>query len=826
MIAVGHDMRIALRSLRATPWFSGLVVIILTLATGINTGLYSVIYSALFRPLGVTNVEQLIYIYFKWDKGAFQYIPLSKDAFQAFAAQSHLFSEVAAHSSTFVRIAGPRGSQMIPTEVVTTNYFGLLGITPARGRTFTPSDDDVTQAETAAVISYDLWTKAFDGNPNVLGTRVRVSGNTETDTVTIVGIAPREFKGVSNPWTPTVMWMTFAGYYRANQGRYAAFAPIARVRPDVSVQTATEVVPAIGAQLGTSSRLPVDEHATFVAFPATRVRTPFDPSAILVPTRILIGLVVVALTVLLIAAVNVTGILMSRGVTRAREMATRTALGASPRRLARQLLIESLLLSIPAAAGSVIVGWGFVILVRTNAPQRYALDLRIDPGTILTALLVSTVMAILITITPALAALRLNLRAALGAPEDVATPNARSRLRHVVVVPQIALTLVLLVLAAVYARSVLSVYLADVGYGLRNVMVLSTERRTTAAAARNERPADASKRTQDYYQRLLHQFDSVAGAGAVALTTSLPLEPGNPSYLAAIHGIGQNSVSVTRTAVSPQYFRAMGVPLLAGRTFLDVDDRSRQGVAIVSRSVAMELCPGRDCVGELLALTNRFPATGETPQSLRIVGVVGDTRPVLQNTTLSKQVYLHLGQEYVMGARTAIARVGGASSETIQNIRQLITSADPLTDVIQARTLQQVVNDMLYVSRTAAGILGLAALIGLFFATVGLYAVMSYSVSQRVMEIGIRSALGAGPDDILWLILVEGGRVLMIGTAVGLVLARSAFPVVGRYVEMPRSDVASWTIVSLVLMMVVLAACYLPARRASRFDALSAIRHR
>jgi predicted permease len=826
MTAIGHDLRIALRSLRATPWFSGLVVVILTLATGINTGLYGVIYSALFRPLAVTNLDRLIYIYFTWDRGSRQYAALPKDAYDAFASQSHLFSDVAAHAQTWVRIATPRGSQMIHSEVATTNYFELLGITPAHGRVLGAGDDDVSQAKPAVVISHDLWTNVFNGDPNVLGTRLRVSGNVASDAVTIVGIAPRGFTGVSDPWTPTAMWITYAGYYGPKQRAVAGFGPIARVKADVSVQTAIEVVPAIGAQLATSSRMLLDDRSSFVAFPASRVRTPFDPSVILVPTRILIGLVVVALTVLIIAAVNISGILMSRGVVRAREMATRTALGATSWRLARQLLIESLVLAVPASAASVLVGWMFLVLVRTNAPQRYALDLRIDPGTIVAAMIVSTVLAILITITPVLATMRLNLRAALGAPDEIASPNVRSRLRHLVVVPQIALTLVLLVLAAVYARAVLKIYLTDVGYGLRNVVVLSTERRDTREATRNEHPSAASKRTHAYYQRLLPQLEAVAGADAVALTSGLPLDAGTQGHLAAIQGIDQNSVSVTRTSVSPQYFRAIGVPLLAGRTFLPVDDRSRQGVVIISRSVATQLCPGRDCLGELLTLTNRFPANGEKPQSLRIIGVVGDTRPILQSHTVTRRVYLHLGQEYVISANTTVARVGGGTATTIQGIREAVTSADPLTDVIQARTLQQVVNDMLYVSRTAAGILALAAVLGLFFASVGLYAVLSYSVSQRVMEIGIRSALGAKPGDILRLIMMDGGRVLMIGVAVGLVLAASVFPLVGRYVELPRGDVASWVLVSVILTLIVSVACYVPARRAACLDALSAIRQR
>jgi predicted permease len=823
--AAGHDCRVAVRSLAATPWYSGLIVIILALAAGINTGLYGVIYSALFRPLAVSEPERLMYIYFNWEGNSLPYVPVTKDTFQSFAAQSTLFDDVAAHLQVFARMAGPRGSQVVRTEAVTTNYFDLLGVKSSLGRTFVPGDDDASLTEPAVVISHALWTTVFESDPNVLGRTFQITGYQTSTTVTVVGIAPSGFSGISNPWTPTQMWISYSGYPGTNQRGLAGFAPIARLREGVSPRAAAEAVTSIGAQL--DDNMPKNERTRYVAFPATSVRTPFDPSMMVVPRRVLIGLVVVALTVLLIATVNVTGILMSRGLTRVRDLATRTALGASPWRLARQLLIESLVLALPASAASVIIGWIFLVVIRTQAPQRYSLDLQIEPGTIVAAVVVTTLLAVLITIMPVLAAWRLNLRDALGASGEVSSRNVRSRLRHVVVVPQIALTFVLLVLAAMHARALLHVYFADVGYGLRNVVAISMERRPPNDSTQKEDPRDAEKRTQQYYQRLLREFDSIPGADAVALTSALPLtSPGEGHHLAAIAGTDSQGVPAIQAAVSPQYFRAMGVPLIAGRTFHETDDLSHHGVAIVSRSVAAQLCPGRDCIGETLTLTNRFPARDEKPRVLHIVGVVGDTRPILKDQTVSRHVYGHLGQESLIVARTAVARMGRTPAVAIQAIREAVTAADPLMEVTQTSTLQQLVNDMLYLSRMAAGILGAAALIGLFFATVGLYAVLSYSVSQRTMEIGIRSAMGANDRDILQLIMMEGTRILLLGAAAGLVLARSTLPVVGRFIEMPRGDLTSWVAVGLVLSAIVLLACYLPARRAARLDALAAIRGR
>lgn len=822
--AAGHDCRVAVRSLAATPWFSGLIIVILALAAGINTGLYGVIYSALFRPIAVNAPERLVYIYFHVDSSSIPYFLPPKAAFEVYAAQSHLFDEVAAHRNVYIRMAGPRGSQTVRTEAVSANYFDVLGVKPRVGRTFAPSDDDVSQTEPGVVISDALWRTTFGGDANVIGRTLPITGSTKSGTITIVGIAPPRFKGISDPWTPTDMWITYAGYFGADRQLPLAWGPIARLKADVSPRAATEAVTALGAQIDT--RVAKDFRTRFVAFPATSVRTPNNPAAIVVPRRVLLGLVVVALTVFLIAAVNVTGILMSRGLTRTRDLATRTALGASPWRLARQLFIESLVLSVPASAASVLIGWIFLVVIRTQAPQRYSLDLTIEPGTVVAAIAVTTLLAILITIMPVLAAWRLNLRDALGAPDETASNGVRSRLRHVVVVPQIALTFVLLVLAATHARALLRVYLADVGYGLHQVMAISMERRPTSDSARQEEPRETATRTQQLYQRLLQQFDTIPGADAVALASRLPLTPPEESHSASIAGVADQGLPVARTAVSPRYFQAIGVPLIAGRTFLAADDRSHQAVAIVSRSVAAYLCPGRDCVGDTLTLTNRFPGRNEKPVSLQIVGVVGDTRPVLQNEAPTRHVYLHLGQEWIMSAQTVVARVGRAPAIAISGIRDAVTAADPLMDVTQTRTFQQVVNDMLYLSRTAASILGVAAVIGLFFATVGLYAVLSYSVAQRTMEIGIRSAMGANDRDILRLIMIEGTRVLVIGMAAGLVLAWSVIPVVRRMIEMPPGDTLAWVAAALVPSVIVLLACYLPARRAARLDALAAIRQR
>ena len=838
-----HDLRQAVRTLRKHPGFLALAAVVLGLGVGLNTAIFSIVYAMLFRPFDVKDADQLVSVYSAPVRQPDRPFAISSRFHDEFARDRQTFSEATAVSGMSAALRVDEQTDIVPGAAVLSNYFDVLGARPTMGRVLGPAEDDISNPERAVVISETLWRRRFDADPNILGRRISFVLNQMEVPYTIVGVMPASFTGISDPWRKPLLWVTLVQAWDEPRREVSAVM-IGRLQPGVSWQQARDVIKAQGRHIYYSRPSARPEYEPrFHVYPTNDVRMPFDPAAALVPTRLAGAMTIVVAIVLLVAATNIAGILLARGIGRANEIAVRRVLGAGAARILRQLLCESVLL---ATAGGVL---GFVLAswlleaFRILTPAQFALDVRIDSTSALFATAVCLVAGIVVGIMPARQAMRLEVLPWLAGAGAGQTKPAGRRLRHFITTPQVGCSLILLLVAGVYVRSLLKIELADIGYSTRNLVVAypslrlqESERvsRQTMLSGPTEdsrqREARYAERTRRFHQQLLERLRAMPGVTDVAIVSSLPLSerPGNASWSVATQEDFQagdrKGVGTERSSISSGYFKAMGIPLVAGRDFDERDTTRSPKVAVVSASIAQRLWPGRDPIGRVVTMINAFPGRDEKSESFEVVGVAKDVRPVLYEGPSHPFVYFALGQEWRPWG-TIVARGAGDSRALIPSLRGAVTASDPLADVMRVQTMSQMVGQILYPRRIAAAILAASGAIALFLATIGIYGVVSYSVAQRTGEIGVRMALGAERRDIVRLVLRDGAYIGAVGSLAGLVLGYVAIRLTSsRYLALPQLDLAAIVVTPLLLVAVVLLACYLPARRAGRVDAMEVLR--
>jgi predicted permease len=541
--------------------------------------------------------------------------------------------------------------------------------------------------------------------------------------------------------------------------------------------------------------------------------------------------------VLLIASANIAGLLLARGVTRTGEVAVRRAMGAGGARLARQLVTESVLLTTLGGALGLAVAWNLVELFKRMTPSRFAFDVALDWRVLAFAALVCAVTGVLVGLAPALQALRVNVLEALGSG-IVGSRTARGSIRRWVVIPQIGLSLVLLLVAGVHVRALMRIELTDRGYQTSDGFVVSIgrweprmdpfARAQMTPDERRQQQEDDARKMRDFNRNVLERVADLPGVSSVAIAASLPHSSYAPELrpLATklpLAGGAPAEAGAIRSVVSDDYFDVMDMRLVRGRSFDGRDSLYRPKVAIVSESLESELGQGQPLVGRHVGFQD---AQDGNVEWLEVVGVVGDVRPVLDDRPPLPVVYVSLMQQWQGTARNLIVRgYGGDATALADPVKRAVVGADAFAEAYGARTMEQIVAEILYPRRLAAGILGTAGVIGLTLASIGLYGVVSFSVARRRREIGIRATLGASRRDILALILREGAVVAGIGCAAGLALGVLALRLTaGLIPDLPTVDVLAFVAVPAALTLVVLAACYVPARRAARVDPAEVLR--
>jgi putative ABC transport system permease protein len=820
------DLKYAFRMLAKSRGFALTAILTLALGLGLNTAIFSIVNAVFFKPLPVPEPDELMYLYSVARQNSRPFVVAYPD-YLFFREHNEAFTDLTFHWSVPSGLSADGETETVRGEMVAANYFDVLRIKPAIGRTFLPEEDDPSNNQLALVISHSLWQRRFDSNPAVIGKQVRL----DDAMFTIVGVSERGFDGVSDPWTRTQFWVTSA--QRAPEMyRNFGIIPIGRLKPGVTIERAKAIIATQGEQLKQSRSWVSDER--FIALAAKHVTLPFDPNGTFGPARLAAALMIVVGTVLLIAVVNIAGILMARMIARRGEAAIRQALGGGTFRIVRQWLAESMMLSLIAGVLGLWLARILLTLFNAYSPARFSMDVPLDIRVVVFAAGLCISAGLAAGLGPALRATKVNVAAALAGSGVAGNLRSRLRLRHSIVIPQVSLSLVLLLVAGLYGRVLINLEVSNPGYNTDDTVVvgvrLSDE--PSPMRARNFTPQEAEKdaeRTRMLYRRLYDGIRNVPNASRAAITSRLPLraDPGFDRFYRVISeddylSGGREGFGGLQAAVTPGYFETMGMSLLRGRDFDDRDVMPNRRVAIISERIAERLWPGRDPLDRTVA----FFANRQTDKLewMQVVGVVNDVHPVLHDIDETPFIYVPVAQQW-RPFGIVVAKGAADLTALIEDLKKAVTGSDVYAEVASVRTMNQTVAEILYPRRMAAAMLTVSGLIGLLLACVGTYGVISYSVAQRIREIGIRAALGARRSDIIKLVLKEGMNVAFFGLLSGMILAHIALRIASRaFAAVPGFDWMTSLIVPLFLAAVILLACWIPARRGSRVDPMQILR--
>jgi predicted permease len=817
-----QDIRYALRGLRKNPGFAIVCILTLALGIGANAAMFTVINAVLLRPVpGVANPGGLV-ILERLQKNNPDFAFAYPD-YLDYRDQSHSFTGLAARCRAALTLTHGT-TERITGELVSGNYFSVLGVNHAVGRLIAPEDVQTEGAEPVAVLSYGIWQRDFGANPEITGRSVQLNGRN----FTVIGVAAREFAGTT-VGSPTDVWVPLtmqpAAMPSMSQGvlrnRNAGWIEIfGRMKRDVRLVDARSELQLIAGRLA-AAYPESNEHRSVDVIPSFGI-DPDDRAALEKFFGLLIGSVGI---LLLISCSNVVNLLLSRADSRRREIAVRLALGAGRGRLVRQLLTEGLLLSLLAGAlGLLLAPWAGQLILAFRQPL-YALhnvDTTPDVRVLAFALLVAIVTGVLFSLAPAWQSSKPDLVVTLK--ENTPGAGRRSRLRGVLVSSQVALSLVLLIVAGVTVRRMQEIVNRNPGFSTSHILMMSV---SPGIAGFSEAEGER------FYEALVARVAQVPRVASVSLAATIP--PLDWSSRVSIFYEGQAppldyyrghefevGLRVDLNTVAPSYFRTMGIPLLQGRDFSERDHAGGPLVAIVSHRLAQQLWPNANAVGKRI----EWPSWEGAPRPpLEIVGVAADARYRSLLADAPLLLYVPESQNYD-GTQTLVVHTAANPEDLAGAVRSAVNSLDRSLPVFAVKTMSEQVGDSLWQPRMAAGIVGSFSVFALLLAAVGLYAVVSQWMGQRTREIGIRMALGAKPADVMHLTLSYGAKLAVWGIAVGILFAAA----LSRFVSAllfgtSQADVLTTAAVAALLLLVAMMACYVPARRAMRVDPIIALRH-
>jgi predicted permease len=822
MSGILQDFAYAIRRLKSQPAFTAVMIVVFAIGIGVNTAMFSIVNAALFRPLPVRDPGRLSNVYCIRERGARPSF-LSYPDYIDLREQKGAFDDILAFTAALEPVTAERRTEVAPCELVSFNYFDVLGITPSLGRTFLPDERATAGAQPVAVISHGLWKKRFNSDSSVLGTELKINGHS----FRIVGVAPPPFKGLWFPdvasaqvWIPIEMAGAInTGIDLADRSRSEVLA-IGRLAPGVSLKQAQAAADIRARQLERSYPA-TNRTRNFRLFPTSSVRIPAEPSAGAVPSLISVALLAVSGTILIIAGMNIAGLLAARGITRRKEIAIRLAIGAGRWKIVRQLLAETVLLSGFGGLLGMVLAKVLLAVALANIPEKLefielSLELPIDIRVLLFTFLVCLGTGVLVGLGPALRISRADLVTALNSEGLGSGQQRRRGLRYWILVPQICCSLALLVIAGLFVWTVLQAQWLDPGFETAHVATASIDL---------EWNKYSEEKGREFWHRLLAEALTMPGVTSASLVNGLPLSGMNGPPRKGVQTereliAGTNSVHAVYSGdISPGYFLTMSIPIVRGRDFDSRDGKSSSPVVIISQSAARSFWPGEEPLGKQLALPDR----GKT-KLYEVIGVVKNVRGSALERVQLPYVYVPFEQQYSR-RMVLIARTPGDPRQLTERLRALVYKIDENVSALETKTLAENVGFILYLLRMAAAILAVCGMFGLVLATVGLYGVVSYSVAQRTREIGIRAALGAQRRDIMTMVIGEGIKVTLAGTILGLLVSLAA----RRYILMfslgiVKTNPVVFIAVPVVLGIIVLLACYIPARRATRVGPMAALR--
>jgi putative ABC transport system permease protein len=793
MRMMAHDLRYAARALRGSPMFTLVAIATLALGIGANTAIFSVVHAVALQALPNQDPARLVRIWEKNDKLRIPRFSASVPNYYSWRERVHAFEELGAWRSGSATLTTGGDPQRVARLESTWTVLPLLGIRPIAGRTFT-ADEDRPGGARVAILAESVWRNRLGGKTDVLGQPIVLDGIPHT----VIGvIRDRDFVIPVSVLTPLAADL-------ANEGRSNhMMAVIARLKPDVPIEQAQKEMDAIAIQLGKDfPKDDADWGITMASF--------YDW---IVPESVRTGLYLLLSSVglvLLIACTNIANLTLARSALRRREQAVRLALGASRGRLIREALTECVLLSLAGGAIGMLLAYWAVPLFRTQLATVLprAADIRLNAPVLFFALAVSVLTGLLFGALPAILNSRRDLVTALKDSSRSGGSRHQSIARRLLVVGQLALATILLAGAALLVQSFIRLQRVDLGF--------KPERITTAMIGLPQSRYPTHPAGWQFYTRVIQEIQNTAGIEAVGLSSGAPLSGGNTGQQVRAGGanaLGTEQLQADWRMVSPDYFKAMGIPILRGRSFTEEDRRSGQPVMVLSADLASRFWPNEDPVGHTVI-------AGE---SYRVVGIAGDVRNLNQATDPRPTMYMSTTQR-LWPSMTLVVRAK-SDVPVAPIIRKTVGAIDPQLAVYNVRTMEALIDNNAAQPRVTAWLVGMFAILALLLAAIGVYGVLAYLVTQRTREIGLRIALGARPRSVLQLVVGHSLRLSAIGISFGVVGALLLGPSIeSQLFGVKPRDAATLVVVALSLLAVAVLASYIPARRATQVDPLTALR--
>jgi predicted permease len=833
-----QDIRFGLRQLRKSPGFTTIALLSLALGIGANTAIFTLVNAILLRPLPVHNPSELVLFGDGKSWGSTAGVPdgkwqlFSDSFFHDFRKQDTSFSGVAAAGSnpydSKASVAGA-AYETAHIDLVSGSYFSVFGVPPFLGRTILESDDRAAGEGPVAVASYSWFLRHFNGDPSALGKTIRI----QSHDYTLVGVAQPSFAGTTVGW-PTDLWIPLSMEKEISPGRngldnkfFQNLRLIGRLKPGVKAAQASAQTDFLFQQimrgyLGPQpSQRHLDDiaHASVELTPGGRGVSPLR-NAFSLPLKVLMTIVAL---VLLIACANIANMLLARGVGRTREIAVRMALGASRGRVVFQLLVESVLLSLAGAVAGVALAWkasALLLQMATPGPDPVPLNLTPDLPVLAFTLGLTVLTALLFGCFPALRATGFEFTPALKDGRGSSTASARGALARSLIVGQIALSVLLLVVAGLFLRSLIHLTSIDTGFDKQNVLLFSLDS-STADLPHGTPDEIRSVHLQEQIESRVQALPGVQSDGFAFFT----FNQGGWSDLVLFQGIPRTPGNAQETffnIVGNGFFPTMGIPLIAGRTFNSQDTQNSPKVAVINQSMARRFFPNGSAIGQ------RF-AVGETPDhpgEIEVIGVVKDAKYTALDEGSLMAAYFPCTQNPGFYGNFVVRYAPGAEQRAIvSGVRNSITQINPHILVNSVNSLEEQVNDAIAAKALIARLSTFFGITAVFLACIGTYGLLSYSVARRTSELGIRLALGAQSSTLLWLILRECLLLLLIGLFIGIPVSLSSTRLLKSllYELSPLDPIAIWTAILAVAAMTI-AAAWLPARRAAKIDPMQALR--
>ena len=805
-----QDLRFGVRTLVKSPGFAIVALLTLALGIGANSAIFSVVNAILLRPLAYKNPEQLVLVNHNYTKINLK-ASVSAFGYAHYRDNAKSFESIAAISGWAANLTGQGEPERLTGQTVTANFFPMLGAEAAIGRTFAVGEDSEGKNR-VVVLSHGFWQRRFGGDKNILNKPLSLNG----ENYTVVGVMPesfqygREIGMIIDLWSPIVFT---PDQLSSNSITNEFLAVMGRLRAGVSQQQAQAEMHNIAANLRQQYMQGADASNWDLLLTSFREQVVGDISTMLWIVMLVVGFV------LLIACANVANLLLARASARQKEIAVRTALGAGRWRIIRQLLTESVLLSVVGGGLGLIIGyWGVKALISLNADSiPRANEISLDWKVLLFTFGVSILTGVLFGIVPAIQTTKTDLHETLKEGGRSAASATKQWIRSSLVVVEIALALAVLVGAGLLVKSFMHVQQVNPGFNPQGMLTMHL---SLPGTKYSEAPQRAN-----FYKQLINDVRSLPGVQSVGAVSVLPLSGGGSSGSFRIEGRdvpqGQSLPHGARWAATPDYFKTMGIPLIRGRYFEERDTAESLPVAIIDQSLAQKYWPKEDPVGKRIS----FEGPANNRLWREVIGIVGHVKHTDLEGESRAQYYMP-HQQRPQGGMAIVIRTPSDPNLLAGSVRGVVKAADSELPIFRVRTMEQFVADSMTQRKFALLLICVFACLALLLSAIGLYGVMAYSVTQRTHELGLRMALGAQASDVLKLVVKQGMLLAVVGLALGVVGAIFLSRLMKTMLfNVSATDPLVFVGIALTLAAVALLACFIPARRATKVDPMVALRY-